>query len=89
MFDTSNRYFNSYVLALSGETPIEAMYAAAKNELFRLADCAQTDADFSQLADLKEYCSYLESVLAAHFMRLSGYYVNNTKYLPEWVSSHK
>ena len=86
MFDTSNQYFESYVLALSGETPIEAMYAAAKNELFRLADSAETDTDFSKIADLREYCSYLESILAAHFMRLSGYYVDNTKYLPEWVS---
>lgn len=87
MFDTSNQYFDSYVLALSAGTPIEAMYAAAKNEFFRLADCAKTDADFSKIADLREYCSYLESVLAAHFMRLAGYYVDNTKYLPEWVNS--
>lgn len=87
MFDTSNQYFESYVLALSNETPIEAMYAAAKNELFRLVDSAETDADFLKIADLKEYCSYLESVLAAHCMRLSGYYVDNTKYLPEWVNS--
>ena len=85
MFNKDNRYFENYVIAIHNGTPVDELYASAKNELIRVSDCAETEAEFAKTAELGAYCNYLESVLAAYYMRSVGYYVDDTKYLPEWT----
>lgn len=83
MIDSGNKYFKAYLMAINS-VPVTELYSTAVNAYFSKCDDPEAIMDQSDMNELKEYIHFLETTLAAEYMRLKGYTVLNTDTVPRW-----